>query len=62
MLEWPRWLAALGRDGDYIKSVIFSDRASRGELNECALSLALLDSGDYKDKSLLRRGLSESLS
>ena len=26
---------SMGRDGDYIKSVIFSDRASRGELNEC---------------------------
>jgi len=26
---------SMGRDVDYIKGVIFSDGASRGELNEC---------------------------
>jgi hypothetical protein len=32
---------SMSRDGDYMKGVIFSDGASRGELDECAVSLGL---------------------
>ena len=50
----------MGRDDDYIKGTTFSDCASRGELVGCAVGLGLTP-GDYKDKSLLRRALSDKL-